>query len=331
MSIVSSPPRSRVFEDLQIPTEDGDLLHAKLMMPKPPTQAQRVVFFVPLVGAGAGQQLLTFRDFVRRGAILISFAYRGHPGSTGIFNLDKTVVDARYALDWALEYAEERGLPLHGFATCYGTVPLLAQFKEGGRGHLLRSVGTVSGLYHLNQILRIEDFAPIVSRHLGHELDASAMLAGVADGTLDCDGRSFREAFREYLSGLMPELRVELDGFEELSYARVDLRQMLLQFSRANYLDGVKVPPWVPCTACVGCGDELLSAHTSEGRDAYKNRVSSIIPHGAVHYFDMDHFGRGQGHGGMIECSGDALERADTCAVPPPHVNKIPHYRTIPR
>lgn len=331
MSTVLSPSRIRVFEDFQIPTEDGELLHGKLMIPKPPMQAQRVVFFVPLVGAGAGQQLLTFRDFVRRGAILISFAYRGHPGSTGIFNLDRTVIDARYALDWALDFAKERGLPLHGFATCYGTVPLLAQFKEGGRGHLLKSVGTVSGLYHLNQILRIEDFSPIVSRYIGRQLDAPAMLAGVADGTLDCDSRSFREAFRDYLSGLMPELRIELDGFEELSYSRVDLRQMLLQFSRANYLDGVTIPPSVPCTAIAGRGDELLNSHTPEGREAYWNRVSSIIPHASVHFYDMDHFGRGEGHGGMIECSGNALERADARSVPPPHLNKASNYRTLPR
>ena len=250
--------KSRLFEDHIIPTEDNEVLFAKLLMPKLPMQPQRVVFFAPLVGAGAGQQLMTFRNFSRRGAIVISYEYRGHPQSTGMFELDKTIVDTHHALIWASNYANELGLPLHGFATCYGVVPLLAQFQKGGCGHLLRSISTISGLYHLNQILRIEDFALIVSRYLGLELDASSLLAGIAEEVLDCDGHAFRQALREYLSGLMPDLRVGLDYFEELNYERVNMRQTLLQFSRGDYLDGVNVPPWIPCTACIGLQDELL-------------------------------------------------------------------------
>lgn len=331
MSTVSAAPKSRVFEDIQIPTADGELLHAKLMVPKPPVESQRVVFIPPLVGAGAGQPLLTFRNFSRRGAIMISYEYRGHPLSTGMFELDKTVLDTHYALLWAADYAQKRGLPLHGFATCYGTIPLLSQFREGGCGPLLRSVNTISGLYELNQILRIEDFAPIVSRHFGREIDATAMLAGIADGTLDCVGLPFKQAFQEYLSGLMPDLRVRLDSFEELEYSRVNLRQTLMQFSRANYLDGVNVPPWVPCTACVGRQDALLSAETPEGRAGYKKRVESVVPHAFFYEFDMDHYGRGPGHDPVIECVGNAFERYDTSVVPPHHVEKVSRNRVLPR
>ncbi len=208
------------------------MLQAKLMLPKPPMVPQRVVLIPPLVGAGAGQPLLTFRNFSRRGAIAISFEYRGHPSSTGTFELDKTIDDTRGALIWAADFARDRGLPLHGFATCYGTIPLLAQFKDGGYGPLLRSVNTISGLYRLNQILRVEDFAPVVSRHLGREISAEEMLAGIAEDTLDCRGTAFQQALSEYLGGLMPELRVGHDFFEELKYDRVNLRQTLLQFSR---------------------------------------------------------------------------------------------------
>ena len=132
--IVMSTTKCRHFEDAEIPSEDGVLLRAKVAMPKPPMSPQRVVLISPLVGAGAGQPLMTFRNFARRGAIVISYEYRGHPLSTGTFELDKTIVDTHYALLWAADYARERGLPLHGFATCYGTIPLLAQFKEGGCG-----------------------------------------------------------------------------------------------------------------------------------------------------------------------------------------------------
>ena len=161
------------------------------------------------------------------------------------------------------------------------------------------------------------------------------MLAGIADESLDCDALPFREALREYLSGLMPELRVGLDGFEELKYSRVNLRQTLLQFSRADYLYGVRVPPWMPCTACVGQRDNLFSAHLPEGRKAYKNHVQSVVPHAMLHEFDMDHFGRGPGHDPVIECVADAFERYDTCHVPPSHFDSIPQpinqARILPR
>ncbi|MCD4726521.1 MAG: hypothetical protein K8R46_02595 [Pirellulales bacterium] len=307
------------------------MLFAKLLMPKLPMQPQRVVFFVPLVGAGAGQQLMTVRNFSRRGAIVISYEYRGHPQSTGKFDLDCTIADTHHALIWALNYANELGLPLHGFATCYGVVPLLAQFQKGGCGHLLRSINTTSGLYHLNQILRIEDFAPIVSRYLGRELDAPSLLAEIAEEVLDCDGHAFKQALREYLSELMPDLRIGLDYFEELNYERVKRRQALLQFSRSDYLDGVNVPPWIPCTAYIGLQDELLFARASANRETYKNYVLSVVPHATVRELEMDHYGRGPDHDPVIEYVGDDFERSDTSPVPPRHVYKAPHYQNAPR
>jgi hypothetical protein len=325
------PARSRHFEDQQIRTEDGVVLHAKLMQPKTPMCAQRVVLISPLVGAGAGQQLLLFRDFSRRGAIVISYEYRGHPGSTGTFDLDSTVVDTRSALQWALDYANDRELPLHGFAKCYGVVTLLAQFRAGGLGLSLRSLSTVSGLYHLNQILRISDFAAIVSRYVGRDLDASSLVAELVQGTIDCAELPLRQALREYLVGLMPELRVELNSFEELSYDRVNVRQMLLDFARANYLDGVNVPAWMPCTAILGVSDHLLGMHTPEGRLAYRNRVASVVPHVKIHEVDMDHFGRGPGHDQMIQWAGDAFENAEKSVVPPCHIGKVPQHRILPR
>ena len=331
----TSPCKPRLFEDHTIPTDGGVKLFAKLMVPKLPMQAQRVVLMVPLVGAAAGQQLMTFRNFSRRGAIIISYEYRGHPQSTGTFELDKTIVDTHYALLWASHYANERGLPLHGFATCYGTIPLLAQFKEGGCGRLLRSITTISGLYRLHKLLRIDDFAPIVSRYLGQDLDAPSLLEGIAGKTLDCHGHLFREALREYLSMLMPDLRVGLDYFEELKYDRVKMRQTLLQFARGDYLDGVKVPPWIPCTSCIGRQDELLSAHTPAGREIYKNDVLSMVPHATVHEFEMDHYGRGSGHDPVIKCAGDVFERADPSHIPPGHISaSVCHsvnLRSVPR
>jgi hypothetical protein len=325
----STISRNRLFEEHRIPTEGDDVLHAELMMPRPPARAQRVVFIAPLVGAGAAQPLVIFRNFTRRGAILVSFEYRGHVRSSGTFELDKTVSDVRHALWWSWNYAQDRGLPLHGFATCFGTVPLLAQFAGHGCGCLLRSISTVSGLFRLDQILRIEDFSRVFSRHLGRALSAAALLAEIARETFDPAGEAFRAALLEYLGGLFPELRVDWDHFEELHYGRVDIPRTLRQLSQARYLDGVQVPPEIPCNFYMGRHDDSLSLHTVEGREAYKRHILSLIPHATLYEGEFDHFGRGIEHDAVIDHLSDLFARFDRATVPAHHLHKIAQLRSV--
>ena len=143
--------------------------------------------------------------------------------------------DVHHALVWAWNYANDRGLPLHGFATCYGTIPLLAQFRKGGCGGVLKSINTVSGLFRLDQILRFEDFARIFSDHLGQELSIGEFFARLGRGTINCQGDAFRDALQEYLKGLFPELRIGRDFFEELPYHRVRIPETLRQLAKARY------------------------------------------------------------------------------------------------
>ncbi len=76
----------------------------------------------------------------------------------------------------------------------------------------------------------------------------------------------------------------------------------------------------------------FLGTHTPEGREAYKNRVQSLVPHATFHEFDMDHFGRGPGHSPVIDCVCDAFERSDTSAVPAPHhLVNVPRHAVVPR
>lgn len=318
--MTAAPLKARLFEDQLIPTEDNNLLHVTLMLPKPPIRPRRVVLMAPLVGAGASQPLIIFRNFTRRGAILVSFEYRGHLGSSGVFELDGTIGDVRRAVTWAWQYAHERGLPLHGFATCFGTVPLLAQFRDGGCGRLLSSFSAVSGLFRLDQILRFDGFAPVLARRLGRPVTAAALLHAVAEGVLDSRGNAFREALREYLATLFPEQRVERDRFEELHYDRVNIPRTLLQLSGVRYLEGAVVPPDIPCNFFYGRHDELLSLRTAEGREAYCNHVRSLIPHAVLWERELDHFGRGPDHDPVIETLSDIFERYDRHRVPPHHL-----------
>ncbi len=308
--------RNRLFEDRQIPTLDGELLYAKIMLPKPPIVPRRVVFISPLVGAGAAQPLLIFRNLTRRGSILLSFEYRGHGRSSGQFELDNTLADVQHALVWAWNYASRRKLPLHGFATCYGAIPLLAQFTTPGCAWMLASINFISGLFRLDQILRFDDFAAHLAPRLGRKLSRPALLAELRDRSIDCNGEAFRGGLLDYLSGLFPQLRVGSDFFEELQYARVNIPETLLQLSQARYLDGVNVPPEIPCNVFCGRSDAVLGLDSRGGCAAYRDRVLSLVPHAALHERRFDHFGRGPEHDRVIDHLSDIFERYDEPGIP---------------
>jgi hypothetical protein len=321
--MISGSRRSGAFEDYVVPTEGRDVLHARLMRPRSRDVAERLVFISPLVGAGASQALVLFRSLTRRGATLMSFEYRGHFRSSGTFHLDSTIVDTRYALEWACGYARRCGLPLHGFATCYGAVPLAAQFARGSRGFPLWSFSTISGLFALDQIIRFEDFVPILSRRVGAPLDGTALLEEVASRRLDVNGDAFRSALREYLKGLFPELRVGRDYFEELQYARADVAQSVLQLARARYFDELAVPPAIPCRFFFGRNDDALGLRTRERREAYRSHILSLIPHAEIREMEFDHFGRGPDHEAVLEQLADFFEESERRAVSEENVGQI--------
>ncbi|MCC6123988.1 MAG: hypothetical protein IT426_03425 [Pirellulales bacterium] len=328
--MIAESSNSKLFKDYRIPTDDGNYLHAKALYPKPPVQPRRIVFISPLVGAGAAQSLIISRSFTRRGAILLSFEYRGHTRSSGIFDLEKTIVDVRHALAWTEVFAHGMGLPLHGFATCYGAVPLFAQFNGRGNGCLMRSLSVVSGLFRLNQILSIEDFAKVYSRHSRRDLGAREFLDAVVRNEIDWNGDTFRNALYDYLKGLFPELRIGLDYFEELRYERADIHRALLQLSDAHFLGGIHVPPGMPCNVFMGIDDEVMGLKTAAGRQAYARRVQSLVPHAVIHEHEIDHFGRGADHDAVTARLAEIFERYDASPVAPPH-GSFARRRSVPQ
>ncbi|MBN1394906.1 MAG: hypothetical protein JW959_07775 [Pirellulales bacterium] len=305
-------PKSRLYEEYAIPTEGKNFLYAVAMMPKQP---RRVVFMPPLIGAGAAQAPVTFRNMTRHGCILLSFQYRGHPHCSGVFDLDSSVVDTEYSMHWAKKYAEDRGLPLHALTQCYGTVPLLAQFKGGDCEVVFKSISLGSALVQMDQIMQIDDFVSYLSRNLGIELDRSSLLTGLIEHKFDWNGPACRGALTEYLTDVFPELKVTRESFEELSYERLDLESTLLQFLQSRYFDNVGVPRSIPCHLFVGLRDTFMKLDTREGRQRYERQVRKIIPHAVVHYYDIDHFGRGPGREPLIEVMADVCEQSETSSV----------------
>ena len=326
--MIAVTPKSRLFEEYTIPTEGNNLLHAMVMMPRHPS---RVVFMPPLIGAGAAQAPLTFRNMTRHGCILLSFEYRGHPHSTGTFDLDGTIVDTRHAMMWSWNFAKDRGLPLHALTQCYGTIPLLAQFVGGRCETPITSLCLGSALVRMDQIMQINDFVPFLSRHLGQALDTASLLAALAEHKFDWNAAACRAALYEFLTQMFPELHVTSDSFEELSYDRTNLETLLLQFLQARYLEGVKVPLSIPCHLFLGQRDEMMRLHTPQGREDYESSIRELIPHAAPHYYDIDHFGRGPGREPLIEVMAQICEQSEASSAPPVPANCPASCRRLPR
>jgi hypothetical protein len=309
--MVSALPYDRPQEEYRIPTEGSDELYVRMLHPRPSNRPKRLVFITPLIGGTSTQPLILLRNLARRGSILMSFEYRGHPRSTGVFDLDRTIVDARHALLWAADYAAQHALPLHGFAFCYGAYTLAAQFALGGPGRCLRSFSTISGLFRLDQVLRFADFVPLYGRRLGKELPVAAFLGSMENRTFDSSSVAFRGALREYLAAIFPQLKVGDDYFEELQYGRVDIPSSLRQLTHATSLAALDVPGNIPCNFFFGHNDNFFSLDTPHGRDAYGNHIRSLIPHAQVCGADIDHFGFGPEHEALVQKVGDLFEQHD--------------------
>ncbi len=308
--MVSRRTKSSLFEEHRIPTEGADTLHAKAMLPRSPMRPKRIVLIPPLIGAAASSDLIVFKSLTRRGCIVVSYEYRGHPRSTGRFDLNRSVVDTQYAIRWANDYACERGLPLHAVTSCYGVVSLGAQFQPDKECPPFWSFNTVSGLFRTDQIIHFSDFAPVFCAHVGVEL-GKALESPEGSDEVDWDGNRFRDAMSEYLGGLFPQLRVGHDYFEELQYGRVDMRNTILQLLHASYLDSLHIPPDLPCNIIYGRNDDVMSLDTAKGRQDYRDHVSSLIPHAEIHEMDIDHFGYGPERAAMFARVADFIEESE--------------------
>lgn len=282
----------RLFESSEIPCPTGERLHALVM--RPPGPALRLVYLVPLVGASASQQILLFKSMTKRGSVLVSFEYRGHGASTGTFSVEKSLEDSLTSLSWAQDLAGSIGIPLHVVSNCYGSLAMLSWFRGTGPARLPLSLGAVSGLIDMHQIIRIDDFLPHVARACPFPVPtAGAFMELAGRGAIDLTGDCYRGALRGYLTGLFPELRVTDRSFEELSYDRVDMDATVRQFFDRAPLEGVAVPREVPCLFYYGLQDEIMGLDLPGGRRNYEKRVRTLVHHAQIRPANVDHFGRG--------------------------------------
>lgn len=320
----------KLFKEIDIISASGDRLGAFLMVPLHGAP-KRLVYIVPLMGSGASQQILRFKNFTKRGSAILSFEYRGHGRSSGTFSVEKSLEDAKTVLHWAREYAEAHNLPLHVHATCYGHLAMLSWFRGGHDAPAVRTLSAVSGLLELNHIVRFEDFLPYYDKYSNMPMTIAAKFIGyAAQGLIDFDGDHYRNALRDYLRGLFPELRITRDVFEELEYRRVDMRDMVKQFYLLRPSAGVVVPPTIPCRFYYGMNDNLLGLVTAEGRRVYESCISALAPHAEVRGMQVDHFGRGRDHDAIINQLCDFFEEHDVSRAGLPRQKKPGTPQLVP-
>jgi hypothetical protein len=286
----------KIFDRLSITKRHGESLSAVLMRPQR-GKIKRLLYIAPLAGSGASQQILRFRTLTREGSALLSFEYQGHGKSTGTFSIEKSLEDAETVLLWARDYASKENLPLHVISTCYSTIPMLACFRNGRNILGLRSLSGVAGLFDLDTIIRIEGFLDRYFRDArGGIMKPADFIGRVRMGIIGLDGDLFRDAVKNYLKGLFPELNITREAFEELQYSRVDIVEAMEQISQMRPLAGVRIPGNIPGLFFYGLRDTLMGHDTPEGRVLYEARVRSIVPHATIRAVDIDHFGRGPDH-----------------------------------
>ncbi len=304
-------PGKNMFEKVGITSAAGERLEALLMLPAH-GGPKRLVYIVPLMGSGAVQQILRFKSFSKRGSAILSFEYRGHGRSSGTFSLEKSLEDSKTVLQWAQEYAESKNIPLHVHGTCYGNMAMLSWFKEGRHPRGVKTLSAVSGILELNHIIKLEDFLSYYARCNGTIFPSAAeFITNVEQGTIDVDGGHYRNALRDYLQGLFPELHVTRDAFEELEYRRVDMRELVKQFYRLKPSAGVEVPDDIPCLFFYGVNDGLLGLNRPEGRRTYESRLRAVVPRAEIRSVAVDHFGRGEDHDRIINQLCDYFEEND--------------------
>jgi len=258
--------RKRAVERETFITEDGtNLTVAHFHVPGP---EKGILLIPPLIG---GSFLLFGRQFsflVKQGYRVVSFNYRGHDKSGGLFTLSTSFSDtheiARRLRD------DNPDLPVVGVGTCSGSMPLFHILKK--EPDLLNALILVNAIYHLQQTS-----TPINAVRL----------------YLEDRGLRRPESIGDFVSVVLdrifPEIEKGPDRFGIMSYDRLALWRLAWEyfFFRSPNRRFVCLKP----TLCLyGLGDEMLNLGNAQMEAAYRKQLSVRFPAAEFKSFRADHF-----------------------------------------
>lgn len=231
-----------------------------------------VVLVPPLIGGSGMQQIRYFPLPRRSGYEVVSFDYRGHGQSDGVFFLAHALADTRAVLDALV--AEQVG-PVFGIGGCFGAIPLLAAaHRRPGAFSALALFNPVPNLQHMVSPLELlrNHFVEDGRLRLRNPLDYKAIIATTNDL-------------------LFPHVDKSREHFGILDYGRARMLRILGAYLVDRPLAGVSLPgPRAVVT--YGRSDEILKLGRPEREERYRDAFRALLPrvefrvlHDGDHYF----------------------------------------------
>ncbi|MBO6574363.1 MAG: alpha/beta fold hydrolase [Rhodothermales bacterium] len=226
-----------------------------------------IILVPPLIG---GSYVMFGRQFgllVRCGFRVVSFNYRGHPPSRGLFDLRRAYSDTLDVLR-TLRNAHP-GKPLHVIGMCSGSLPLFHALDHAPE--LVDRVVFVNAIHHIQQTATPLEAARLYVRARGVRPPA-----GMGD------------AVSAVLDAIFPEIEKDATRFGLLPYENVRT------WSVARDYLGVLAPRvrdmHKPALCCYGRGDAMLGLAEEPTLSSYKAAFRASFPGIVFAGFDADHF-----------------------------------------
>jgi pimeloyl-ACP methyl ester carboxylesterase len=263
---------------------NGDAVSIRIVAPPEGSPRRGGVFVPPLIGGSGLQQVGYFRALNRSGYPLVTFDYRGHGKSGGVFFVRNTIEDACAVLD-AVRGEEFRDVlgpePLLGLADCYGCIPLLrAASARPGAFRALALFNPIPSLQHVagpREILA-DYFLP---------RDESGRRRLRWRSPFDLRGMLFETNKR-----LFPDVDKSRDHFGILRYARARTWLATWEYLTSEPLAGVVSE--LPALICLGRSDGLLGLEDPNAEARYRALWRRHLPRAEVRVLDgADHYWTG--------------------------------------
>jgi len=262
-----SPRRRRpAIERKPFVTHDGTSIVVAHFHTREPEKG--IVLIPPLIG---GSFILFGRQFsylVKQGYRVVSFNYRGHDLSEGVFSLEESCDDV---LDIARQLKNERpDLPLAAVGTCSGSMPIFHILNIDP--DLLDQLVFVNAIYHLQQTASPLEAIRMYVRRRGLRPPSS-----------------LGDAANVVFEDIFPGIDKGPDHFGILSYDRVAMgtisREYLIPRHPNTHFDSP-----TPTMCLYGLGDEMLKLDCPEHEAAYRDAFSERFSNIEFASFHADHF-----------------------------------------